>query len=229
MERERFLDAIAQRLSRPRLRTAPPRSIPSAIWPPTEADLSVQFIRELESVGAAVTRAHSLAAVLSALDEAITASGQSPTVAVARSEFEALGLDTKAPQFDRVTFWGDPSCRTPARFRRQALTADLGITTAVSAVAATGTLVLTASSASPRSTSLLPRRHLALIHERQILPHLGAALALGAPASPSWDRVPSALFCITGPSRTSDIENDLSIGVHGPAQVHVVVYSERAS
>jgi L-lactate utilization protein LutC len=41
--------------------------------------------------------------------------------------------------------------------------------------------------------------------------------------------MPSALFFVTGPSRTSDIENDLSIGVHGPAEVHVIVYGGAAS
>jgi L-lactate utilization protein LutC len=41
--------------------------------------------------------------------------------------------------------------------------------------------------------------------------------------------MPSALVCVTGPSRTSDIENDLSIGVHGPAQVHVIIYREASA
>jgi L-lactate dehydrogenase complex protein LldG len=35
--------------------------------------------------------------------------------------------------------------------------------------------------------------------------------------------LPSALHVITGPSRTSDIENDLTIGVHGPASVVVIL------
>jgi L-lactate dehydrogenase complex protein LldG len=34
--------------------------------------------------------------------------------------------------------------------------------------------------------------------------------------------LPSSINCISGPSRTSDIENDASIGVHGPAQVTVL-------
>lgn len=37
------------------------------------------------------------------------------------------------------------------------------------------------------------------------------------------DRLPSNLVLVTGPSRTGYIEQILTIGVHGPVAVHVVV------
>jgi L-lactate dehydrogenase complex protein LldG len=229
VERERFLDAIATRLGRPRVTASPLRPTFSVPWPQLEGQLAARFSSELERVGGTVSHATSLDAVRSLLGEAISTSGETPAVAVARTELEAFGLDTKTPPFDRVSFWGDVACKTPDRFRRLALVAGVGITTAVCAVASTGTLVLAASTASPRSASLLPRRHVALIRESQIVPHLGGALALGSHVVASQEQMPSALVCVTGPSRTSDIENDLSIGVHGPAQVHVIIYREASA
>ncbi len=227
MERERFLTAIATRLGRPRVTAAPVRPALSVPWPSVEGPLSARFTSELERVGGTVSHADSIAGVASLLADAVSQAGEAHAVAVARSELEAFGLDTRKPPFDLIKCWGDAPHGTPDRFRQLALKAGVGITTAVCAVASTGTLVLAASPASPRSVSLLPRRHVALIHERQIAPDLGAALA--AQTSPSPGRLPSALVCVTGPSRTSDIENDLSIGVHGPAQVHVVICREASS
>ncbi len=234
MERERFLDAVARRLGRSRLHSAPPRPTLSVPWSSVDGGLAARFSSELERVGGTVSHADSTEAVLSQIAEAVATAGDERAVAGARSELEAFGLDTSKPPFDRFSFWGDASCKTPERFRQLALTAGVGVTTALCAVASTGTLVLAASEASPRSASLLPRRHLALLRESQIVPHLGAALPLGLHAVPangarSRARMPSALVCVTGPSRTSDIENDLSIGVHGPAAVHVIIYREAAA
>lgn len=229
MERERFLDRVANRLGRPRLDAAPPRPALAVPWPSVEGRLAARFASEFERVGGTVSHASSLDAVRSLVSDAISALGEAKAVAVARSELEAFGLDTTKPPFDRISFWGDDSSDTPERFRKLALTAGLGVTTTACAVASTGTLVLAASKASPRSVSLLPRRHLALLRESQIVAHLGAALAFGAQAASSRVQMPSALVCVTGPSRTSDIENDLSIGVHGPAEVHVILYGEAVS
>jgi L-lactate dehydrogenase complex protein LldG len=92
--------------------------------------------------------------------------------------------------------------------------ADLGITGALYGLALTGSLVVDSQRAGTRTGSLLPPRHLALLRRDAILPdagdlwrHLPQRLPAGLPAN---------LVLITGPSRSADIELQLTIGVHGP-------------
>lgn len=62
--------------------------------------------------------------------------------------------------------------------------------------------------------SLLPEVHLVILKSKDILPSL--------PDSMSLVKDQNAVF-ITGPSRTADIEMTLTIGVHGPKEIHVFV------
>ena len=102
-------------------------------------------------------------------------------------------------------------------YRADLVDTALGVTRCAAAIADTGTLMLVFDTAHPRSTSLLPRVHLAVVHDGDLVPSLGEALAR-VPSPP-----PSALTFVTGPSRSADIEQILTLGVHGPAQVHVVL------
>ena len=117
-------------------------------------------------------------------------------------------------------------CNTREDYRAAALRAEVGITAVDFAVAETGSLVLSSGPGRPRSVSLLPSVHIALVQEAQILASLGEALTQGMQPG---QRPPSAFYLVTGPSRTSDIENDHTIGVHGPAAVSVLVLRDSAA
>lgn len=107
-------------------------------------------------------------------------------------------------------------------FRHACIDVDVGVTGADFAVADTGTLVLLARSGAPRMASLLPPIHVALVRSDQFVANLPALI--DRLRSDAWrDGLPSAMTLITGPSRTGDIEQTLSIGVHGPGEVRVVV------
>jgi len=97
--------------------------------------------------------------------------------------------------------------------------AELGITGSDWGIALSGTIVMNSDPLRGRAVSLLPPRHLAFIETEKIRDNLFEVLeeasALGTP--------PGAIEMISGPSRTSDIEMDLSIGVHGPIEVYVIV------
>lgn len=111
-------------------------------------------------------------------------------------------------------------------FRRACADADVGITGADFALADTGTLVLLARAGAPRTTSLLPPVHVALLPAERILPNL--PVLVERLRSEVWpEGLPSAMTLITGPSRTGDIEQTLSIGVHGPGEVWAVVIGAR--
>jgi len=92
-----------------------------------------------------------------------------------------------------------------------------GLTSALSAIADTGTLVIPSGQGRPLGASLLAEFHIAIIRASQIVPSLEEALRNNEV------RNASALALVTGPSRTADIEMTLTIGVHGPKELHVFI------
>lgn len=99
----------------------------------------------------------------------------------------------------------------------------VGITGATAALAATGSLVLESGAGRPRSASLLPDRHIALMTADQLHTDLedwqAAQAASGYPAF----RQASNTVIITGPSKTADIGHELVKGAHGPRELHILV------
>ena len=98
---------------------------------------------------------------------------------------------------------------------------DLGVTGAQWAVAETGTLVLESDAERHRLVSLVPAAHVALVEAHQVRQTL--AEVLGAIGDRGGEGLSRAVTFITGPSRTSDIELTLAIGVHGPAELYVII------
>jgi L-lactate dehydrogenase complex protein LldG len=98
---------------------------------------------------------------------------------------------------------------------------DLGITSAQWAVAETGTLVLDSDRERHRLSSLVPPVHVAIIEANRILQTIVEVLQ--AINDQRQNGLSRAVTFVTGPSRTSDIELTLAIGVHGPAEVYVII------
>jgi L-lactate dehydrogenase complex protein LldG len=95
----------------------------------------------------------------------------------------------------------------------------VGLTGAQGGLADTGTLALISGPGRGRLASLLPPVHIALLPQSKLYPSLPAFLA----AHPTVTELGSNLVFITGPSRSGDIEMTLSIGVHGPGEIHVIL------
>ena len=105
----------------------------------------------------------------------------------------------------------------------KAAEADIGISGVDYALADTGTLVLFASQSQPRSISLLPPVHIAILKPEQVLPGLSELFPLLGDEQSGQRNLSSAITFITGPSRTADIELKLVVGVHGPQELHVLL------
>lgn len=96
---------------------------------------------------------------------------------------------------------------------------DVGITKAQAAIAETGTLVLDSKHERHRLASLVPPVHIAIIDASRIYATLSDTLAMLR----SGNELSPAVTFITGPSRTADIELTLTIGVHGPQELYVII------
>ncbi len=97
----------------------------------------------------------------------------------------------------------------------------LCISFARAGIAATGSLLLELADPYERSATALPLIHAVFVKGSTIAPDLYALHELLAQELASSKT--AYLSITTGPSRTADIERVLTIGVHGPKELHVLV------
>jgi L-lactate dehydrogenase complex protein LldG len=101
--------------------------------------------------------------------------------------------------------------------------ARIGLTGTDAALAATGSLVVRSGAGRPRTASLLPPVHIALIESVDILPDLEAYFERVRARGLENLREAANVAIITGSSRTADIGQELILGAHGPIMVHAVI------
>ena len=109
--------------------------------------------------------------------------------------------------------------------REKFIAASVGISGANMAIAETGTLVLVTNEGNADLTTTLPPVHIALFGVDKIVASLDDAVAMlrMLPRSGTGQTMTSYVNWITGPSRSADIEQSLTIGVHGPRELHCVI------
>jgi L-lactate dehydrogenase complex protein LldG len=168
---------------------------------PTE--LAERFSTELTSVGGEVHRAANEERAVEAIREVLANIGATNA---AISDLELL-KSIDGPDIELIE---NPS-------REQLFAVDAGITAAQLAIAETGTLVLRSASERHRLVSLVPPVHICLLRTNDIRPTMHDVLEEMSNA------IDPTITFITGPSRTSDIELTLAIGVHGPKRLIVVL------
>lgn len=111
--------------------------------------------------------------------------------------------------------------------RTQAADAVAGVTSACFAIADTGSLVLESTPEDVRLASTLPTHHYVLLDRSKIVTD---GLAAVEPLRRMHQQSPrNYIAYITGPSRTADIERVLTIGVHGPKQLTILLLDNWSS
>jgi iron-sulfur cluster protein len=109
--------------------------------------------------------------------------------------------------------------------RQSFIDADIGITGANFAMADTGTIAIVTNEGNDRLVATLPPVHIAVLGVEKIVADLDDAGAILKLLSRSATGQQQAVYVsyITGPSRTADIELSLTVGVHGPQALHLVL------
>ncbi len=99
-----------------------------------------------------------------------------------------------------------------------------GLTMADYGIAETATLVHNSGSEDVRIATMLSEIHVALLPVSRIKPD---AMAIENDLKNMMKAAPSYLAFISGASRTADIERVLTIGVHGPRELHILILNEQ--
>ncbi|CAD5373110.1 LUD_dom domain-containing protein [Rubrivivax sp. A210] len=101
-------------------------------------------------------------------------------------------------------------------------TMDAGVTATEAAIADTGTLVLVPGAHEPRTLSLVPPLHVAVLRASTLYAGLPAAMQALSPQA----AMPTNLLLVTGPSKTADIQQVLAYGAHGPKELVIVLVDD---
>lgn len=221
-----MLERIRRSLGSAVLPSASSSVPPGTPIPPRERGTLVEtFVQELKSAGVKVLLASKSGDAVDITIGLLQDSRSSREIlAWDDSEFPVpkLGSALQKAGFARL----DTNLPVDRELRRVRLAelgrASAGLTGAQAGLADTGTLALLSGPKRPRLASLLPPLHIAILSTRDVY----ASMASYFEARPKEVLQASNLVFITGPSRTADIEQNLTIGVHGPRELATIIVED---
>lgn len=223
MDKSTFLQQIRQHLKQSQLPEAsekPPPTLPLA-QPPATAVLVDRFAAELEIINGRFHLAATIEDVWRQLDllfeqyQARGFLGWDEQYLPISGVYDYLGNRG----FQRAQTHLSPNFEARRQEQNDMARYRIGLTGALAAVADSGSLVLQMGEGRGRFASLLPEVHIALVQAEQLFLSLNHFIR----AYPEVNKESSNTVFITGPSRTGDIEGVLTLGVHGPKQLHVIM------
>lgn len=102
---------------------------------------------------------------------------------------------------------------------------DAGITGALGGIAETGTLMLWPGVNEPRTLSLVPPIHIAVLRASRVYATWHEVVQAQAWA----EHMPTNAVLVTGPSKTADIQRMLVYGAHGPRELHILLIRDESA
>ncbi|HEX3054418.1 MAG TPA: lactate utilization protein [Aggregatilineaceae bacterium] len=202
-------------LSRLRAQSRADQSLPS-VWRSRRQfdDPIARYATALKKVYGEPYHVASLDAALEKLDELLPSLAAEKVVVNDEPPFNTLNLASRWPAID----WHIVD-HTTGDLRAFCAAADVGISSAEVVLAETGSLLVTSGPGQSRLATLLPPVHIALVPTDRLVTDIFAWIT--ASSTPP----PAAMTLISGPSKTGDIEQTMSIGVHGPKRFIVILYA----
>jgi L-lactate dehydrogenase complex protein LldG len=199
-----------------------------------QEDLVERFAAEVDAVGGQSYVVPDFAAARVALHRSLEEAGATSGLAWEHELLDRLGLaELLAAPGVKLHTHRTLASLPPDEQRRLMLACDIGITSCDCAIAETGTLMVCSQPGQERVASLLPPFYVSIVERSQIVPDLidafamlqGSGLGVQGSARNVDGRLemPSNVTFITGPSKTGDIELQLTTGVHGPGKWRVIV------
>lgn len=225
MSRETFLKRVREAAAQGRAYRVTTRNLPDDIGNVgVSGDLCAAFAAEALAVGGEVTLVDNLAAARNEVARLCREVEATSALCWEHELLDRMGMQQLLAEsgIEQLTHTSLESLDETA-LRQTILAADVGITSCQWAIAETGTLMMWSRSGRERVASLLPPISISIIERSQIVPDLYDAMAklheLGT-------NLPSNVVLITGPSKTGDMELELTTGVHGPGRWIVIVVGE---
>lgn len=231
--RDKFLDGLAEKLGRPRIREDVPHFEPlnnlsqTQLADKTQDELLAILTAKCETLLADV--------VLTAPDDLretllkVTNAYGNQTVMISDDErFAANGLaDLAAGEWPEatVTKWlpGDEHRETNIT---NASNANIGIVFGDYLLAESGSVAVETTPGQGRALHFLPVHYIAITPKSQLVPRITQAAKEYNRRIVAGERVGSVINIISGPSNSADIESILVVGVHGPLKVTYIIIED---
>jgi len=173
------------------------------------------FVREVEALSGQVLRAANAAEAAQKAADLCIQNGWTQTLTWSPEEIGVEGLDQTLADANVTLFTeGDPETLKEI---------PVGITGAEAGLADTGTIVVQNGAGKSSLASLLPPVHIALLRADAIYSDMLGYWESTGNAAQHVRQTSNHIF-ISGPSRTADIEQRLTLGVHGPRELYVIVW-----